>query len=109
MLKKALITPALPQARQDAPLPELCSRVAQRLNVPPTAKSLSLGRLADGRVIRVRLGISLAAAALKAFLNILHSHRCFDQRSTTSPLEIAPQAFFYSQLARETPVRRNAG
>jgi hypothetical protein len=72
----------------------------------PRAKSLSLGRLGDGRVIRVRLGISLAAAALKAFLNILHSHCCFDQRSTTAPLEIAPQGFFYSQLASETPVRR---
>ena len=62
-VEKGPTTPALPQARQDAPLPGLCSRVAQSLNVPPTGKELvsaSSGRAGE----MVRLGFSLTAAAL---------------------------------------------
>jgi hypothetical protein len=42
-----------PQARQDAPLPGLCSRVAQRLNVSreyASASSLAAASLGKGRV-----------------------------------------------------------
>ena len=47
-VEKGPITPALPQARQDAPRPELCSRVAQRLNVPPTEQRACLDKLGAG-------------------------------------------------------------
>jgi hypothetical protein len=62
-VEKGPITPALPQARQDAPLPVLRSRFVQSLNVPPMGKEpVSAGSGMAG--VMLRLGVSLTAAAL---------------------------------------------
>ena len=69
-VEKGPITPTLPQARRDAPLPGLRSRVAQSLNVPPTGKEpVSAGSGWAGGMLR--LGPSFVAALLDS----LFEHR----------------------------------
>jgi len=71
MLKKAH-TPTLPQARQDAPLPGLRSRLVTVLNVASREKA-RLGALGAGGCNRLRLRRSLhLRPCWMAFLNILY-------------------------------------
>jgi hypothetical protein len=61
--EKGLITPARPQSRQDAPIPELRSRLAHILNVPYSGNepvSAGLGWVGENRYacgVRIACGL----------------------------------------------------